>query len=367
MGGSPLGTGILGQPGAPGQGRDPYADLAGILMVMLQALSQGQGAGPQMGQNPGMLDPTGGLDPTQGLGGVPGAGSPFGPMANANSFTDPSGLNSAMNFNPGLGSFVGGQPDLGSWIDGFSAGMNAAQNGGLGCQDPLCAGTDPWATAGGDSSGNDPFASALAQAGSGDGLGTSDTGEGQQPPVVNNFVTNNNTQQAPPKQEDGTPVILDVNGDGQVDTGGKGGPKINFDLNGDGKKDQTEWMKPGSQDGLLVSDFNQDGQINDGSELMRKTGENGEQNKYQNGWDKVSKLFDRNRDGQVNGQELNGLKMWQDGNANGQTDPGELKNLRQLGISSIDVPQNGQMDSTFTRNGQQQLARDYNFEVGRWG
>lgn len=166
----------------------------------------------------------------------------------------------------------------------------------------------------------------------------------------------------------GTPVILDLNGDGKLDTTGKGGAKINFDLDGDGKQDNVEWMKKGSQDGLLVADFNGDGKINDGSELMRRTGENGEQNKYKNGWDKVSTLFDKNHDGVVNGAELNGLQMWVDSNGDGKTDPGELKSLAQLGISSIDLPKNqGEMDSTFVRNGRTQLARDYDFEMANGG
>ncbi len=374
---SPLGAAPLGNAPMGAPQRDPYQDLAAILMVMLQAMNQGQpgqGMDPNaMGQNPG-LDPLTGAGPGAGIDPLAGAGlDPFGGgggCPTCGGFGDPSGLNSAMNFSPGLGNFNnGGVPDLNSWMSGFGAGMEAASQVGApgeGCQDPFCSGPDAFASATGDSSGNDPAPGATASAFASAGnpfSGTSNGNSTQQPPVINNITNNNESK----KEEDGTPVILDGNGDGQIDTTGKGGNKINFDLNADGKADQTEWMKPGSQDGMLVSDFNGDGQINDGRELMRKTGEDGTQNKYQSGWDKVSKLFDKNHDGHVNGQELNGLQMWNDKNGDGKTDQGEMQSVRQMGISSIDLPQNGSTDSSFTRNGQQNLARDYNFEVNRWG
>ncbi|MCA9792456.1 MAG: VCBS repeat-containing protein, partial [Candidatus Eremiobacteraeota bacterium] len=93
---------------------------------------------------------------------------------------------------------------------------------------------------------------------------------------------------------DGTPIILDLNGDGKLDVTGKGGDMIDFDLFGNGNSIKTEWLKKGTQDGLLVADFNGDGKIDSGRELMRNTGENGEQHKYDGGWDKLGKLFDKN-------------------------------------------------------------------------
>lgn len=112
--------------------------------------------------------------------------------------------------------------------------------------------------------------------------------------------------------------------------------KIDFDVNGDGSTDRTEWLKKGGGDGFLVMDADGDGKIN-GRELMNETGLDGEQNKYQSGWDKVRSLFDGNDDGVLEGDELKSLKIWADENGDGKTDAGELKSLDELGIVKIDT------------------------------
>lgn len=161
----------------------------------------------------------------------------------------------------------------------------------------------------------------------------------------------------------GDPVILDLNGDGKLDTTGANGSKINFNLFGNGTNVKTEWLKAGTKDGLLVADFNGDGKIDSGRELMRTTGVNGEQGKYKDGWDKVSQLFDKNKDGKVSGDELNQLKVWVDKNGDGISDAGELTSVKDLGISQIDVGSSAK--STFTMNGKKQLAEDYIFDLGK--
>ena len=160
----------------------------------------------------------------------------------------------------------------------------------------------------------------------------------------------------------GDPVILDLNGDNKLDVTGAGGSKIDFNLFGNGTKVQTEWLKAGTEDGLLVSDFNGDGKIDSGRELMRTTGVNGEQGKYKGGWDKLSQLFDKNKDGKVSGDELNELKVWVDKDGDGVSDEGELRSVKDLGISNIDIPAQG-VKSNFTMNGKQQMAEDYVFDI----
>lgn len=162
---------------------------------------------------------------------------------------------------------------------------------------------------------------------------------------------------------DGSPIILDLNGDGKLDVTGKGGDMIDFDLFGNGSPIKTEWLKKGTQDGLLVADFNGDGKIDSGRELMRNTGVNGEQHKYANGWDKLGKLFDKNGDGTVSGAELDGLMVWVDSNGDGISDPGELQSVASRGVSEIELPKDGGLISNFTMNGRQQLAEDYIFDI----
>lgn len=112
--------------------------------------------------------------------------------------------------------------------------------------------------------------------------------------------------------------------------------KIDFDVNGDGTQDRTEWLQKGAGDGFLVLDADNDGKIN-GRELMNETGLNGEQGKYQNGWDKARALFDKDGDGVLAGAELKCVKIWADADGDGVTDAGELKTLDQLGIVKIDT------------------------------
>lgn len=162
----------------------------------------------------------------------------------------------------------------------------------------------------------------------------------------------------------GDPVILDLNGDNKLDVTGADGGKINFNLFGNGTNVKTEWLKAGTQDGLLVSDFDGDGKIDSGRELMRTTGVNGEQGKYKGGWDKLSQLFDKNKDGKVSGDELNELKVWVDKNGDGVSDEGELRSVKDMGISQIDIPAEG-VKSNFTMNGKQQMAEDYVFDLAK--
>ncbi len=119
--------------------------------------------------------------------------------------------------------------------------------------------------------------------------------------------------------------------------------KINYDVDGDGKTDRTEWMKKGSQDGLLVWDNNKDGKIT-GNELMNESSIDGKQNTYKSGWEKVLALGDTNKDGKISGDEMKNFSVWVDKNGDGITDPGELQTAQQMGIMELN-PQEG----SFTR------------------
>lgn len=126
--------------------------------------------------------------------------------------------------------------------------------------------------------------------------------------------------------------------------------KVDFDLNGDGKQDRTEWLKPGGKDPLLAID-NGTGKIADGRQLFNETGINGEQKKYANGWEKLRDLYDKDKNGVINGDELNGLSLWFD-NGNAITEAGELKNLRESGIVGIELPKDASGTGSFLKQKQ---------------
>lgn len=116
------------------------------------------------------------------------------------------------------------------------------------------------------------------------------------------------------------------------------------------KREATEWLAKDGGDGFLVADLNGDGEINSAVELFGTEGTNGA--KYRNGYDKLAALFDKNRDGQVNGAELQGLQVWADKNADGKVQQGELQSLQQHEITSLNV-------GNYDRN-----TMEGNFEVG---
>ena len=124
----------------------------------------------------------------------------------------------------------------------------------------------------------------------------------------------------------GTPLVLDLNGDGvqtlSIDEG------VKFDLLNTGVKVQTGWVS--GEDALLAIDNDGDGQISDRSELFG--GNIGE------GFAKLAS-FDSNEDGFVNAldAEFGELKVWQDKNENALTDEGELVSLESAGVASLDT------------------------------
>lgn len=129
------------------------------------------------------------------------------------------------------------------------------------------------------------------------------------------------------------PVYLDTNRDGKLNV--EGGKNIRFDINGDGIMDTVhEWN---TKDAQLVYDANGNGKIDNGREIMNETGINGQQNKYKNGWEKAQDIFDANKDGIVDGAELDKAKFWTDANGNGKVDEGELKTAKEMNIVSIDT------------------------------
>lgn len=132
------------------------------------------------------------------------------------------------------------------------------------------------------------------------------------------------------------PLVIDLDGDG-LEIASIGDNPVLFDHDGDGVKTATGWVKP--DDGLLVFDRNNDGLINDESELF------GDQTVKYDGTGKCADGFealaqeDTNGDGIVNHLDDNwhNIKVWRDLNQDGQTDEGELFTLEELGISGFDI------------------------------
>ena len=123
------------------------------------------------------------------------------------------------------------------------------------------------------------------------------------------------------------PLILDLDGDG-IELTSLENSEVYFDIDGDGFREKTGWLK--SDDGLLVLDRNNDGYINDISELFG--------NQTTGGFTELQEL-DSNNDGQITVADTNfaQLQVWRDLDADGRSDVNELFTLSELNITKIDA------------------------------
>lgn len=141
----------------------------------------------------------------------------------------------------------------------------------------------------------------------------------------------------------GSPVLVDMARDGyhltSVDDG------VLFDLNGDGIPDRVAWTQADSDDGFLAIDRNNNGRIDDGSELFGNhtpvygdradvTAANGfEVLKFAEGptWGASY------AEGRINSRDaiFSRLLLWRDRNHNGISEPEELTRVADSGVDWI--------------------------------
>lgn len=139
-----------------------------------------------------------------------------------------------------------------------------------------------------------------------------------------------------------SPILVDASGNGFALTDAANG--VNFDISGDGNVDHIGWTQAGSDDAFLALDRDQNGTVDDGSELFGNfTAQPPAPREVRNGFLALAE-YDKtqeggNNDGVIDSRDaiFSKLLLWQDANHNAISEPDELRSLPASSVAQVNL------------------------------
>lgn len=157
-------------------------------------------------------------------------------------------------------------------------------------------------------------------------------------PKEDNSPPGDGTCQEPFNCDDGTPILIDLDGGWFELTDLSGG--VDFDIDRDGTAERVSWTRMGSGDGWLALDRNGNGTIDDGGELF---GDVTDQplSDDPHGFSALAVFDTTDRGGDGDGwitpvdEVFSDLRLWIDANHDGRSQPEELTGLQDQGVTAL--------------------------------